>query len=520
MDNITARKVKCDEGKPACKRCLSTGRTCDGYNTPFRGYHHSQQPLRPLAPAQNLCLDWNITGSTTERQFFHTCKLATEAGVALHVNNASLFWRSWAPRLAHHEDAIKHALAALGATYHLMKVIGWGRKSATDVVAWSRFSYFTESIELSIVKQYTLAIEQLRGRIASDHPDGAVVTLACCLIFICIDNLRLNHRGAMAHLKHAIRIIKNSFDIGRLYHQCFLSPSTSPEPAKAPISQLLSDEEIWSMFNAYRQLEISEGLFSRSVTLTLVRRLYAASPCDDGSNLPERFDNLEEVYKARVKLNTDVLAFTQEMGVYSDDSTRWDSHEVRERHAVLQSRATAILQKYNTYQKALGHPALGTRECASCWLDKLRNKMMQLLLSIMPVGPQKYLVNIDNLLTEVVEIIEQALHAASAFVAKSNSRLDFTTDGSFIAPMYFSYVHTTDDELKRRIVQLLDGNDVLEGPWDPKYVRLLQVAEGPAADMERPQSVSMWKKMVPVPGYKYKALSAEDPFVTNCHGFR
>ncbi|KAJ3492653.1 hypothetical protein NLG97_g5246 [Lecanicillium saksenae] len=28
------RRVKCDEGRPACKKCISTGRTCDGYETP------------------------------------------------------------------------------------------------------------------------------------------------------------------------------------------------------------------------------------------------------------------------------------------------------------------------------------------------------------------------------------------------------------------------------------------------------------------------------------------------------
>lgn len=27
------RHVKCDENKPACKQCLRTRRTCDGYDT-------------------------------------------------------------------------------------------------------------------------------------------------------------------------------------------------------------------------------------------------------------------------------------------------------------------------------------------------------------------------------------------------------------------------------------------------------------------------------------------------------
>ncbi|TEY71535.1 hypothetical protein BOTCAL_0091g00200 [Botryotinia calthae] len=27
----TVRRVKCDEGRPSCQRCISTGRKCDGY---------------------------------------------------------------------------------------------------------------------------------------------------------------------------------------------------------------------------------------------------------------------------------------------------------------------------------------------------------------------------------------------------------------------------------------------------------------------------------------------------------
>ncbi|KAL3961154.1 hypothetical protein ACCO45_006271 [Purpureocillium lilacinum] len=30
------RKVKCDEKKPCCQKCIDTGRTCDGYESPFR----------------------------------------------------------------------------------------------------------------------------------------------------------------------------------------------------------------------------------------------------------------------------------------------------------------------------------------------------------------------------------------------------------------------------------------------------------------------------------------------------
>ncbi|KAF1846347.1 uncharacterized protein K460DRAFT_377581 [Cucurbitaria berberidis CBS 394.84] len=38
------RKVKCDEKKPFCQRCVNTGRTCDGYESPFRFF--TSQPIK------------------------------------------------------------------------------------------------------------------------------------------------------------------------------------------------------------------------------------------------------------------------------------------------------------------------------------------------------------------------------------------------------------------------------------------------------------------------------------------
>lgn len=51
------RKVKCDEGQPACERCTSTGRVCDGYGIwgggkPFRT--PTRSTCRPFIPTQHL----------------------------------------------------------------------------------------------------------------------------------------------------------------------------------------------------------------------------------------------------------------------------------------------------------------------------------------------------------------------------------------------------------------------------------------------------------------------------------
>ncbi|CAK7221270.1 hypothetical protein SCUCBS95973_004437 [Sporothrix curviconia] len=45
------RKVKCDEAKPLCQKCVSTGRTCDGYASPFRFYGGDASSSAPAPPA-------------------------------------------------------------------------------------------------------------------------------------------------------------------------------------------------------------------------------------------------------------------------------------------------------------------------------------------------------------------------------------------------------------------------------------------------------------------------------------
>ncbi|KAH8885255.1 hypothetical protein GQ53DRAFT_751276 [Thozetella sp. PMI_491] len=470
------RKVKCDEGRPACKKCVSSGRVCDGYRTLFRNQTSvAGQQHRLLEPKPSSAVQLDINGSETERRFFHTCKSATEAGVALHVHNRSSFWMTGAPRLAYHDDALRHALVALGATYHLMKVQDINAKYALILQRRPKTQFPIEKLELFIVRQYTLAIGKLRGRIAADDPDGAVVALACCLVFVCLENLRSNFRGAIAHLRHGIQIIENTLDVEHLYRQRFLkSPSSTAKPFQT--SRLASDEEIWNMVNTYRQLEISEHLFSHAVPLTLLHRLYAATPYDDGSDLPARFTSLEQGYKARVKLNTDVLAFNWKVGKHRDEPGFWQSADIERQHHCLQRRARGIEKKYEAFLALRGEPPLGTRENTSCWLDRMQLKVMQTILEIMPVKGSGFSnINAESYIGNMISFLEKVHHATSAFTRKVDSSLDFTTDGTLIAPICFFFSNSRNREQRIRALNLLETYKVMEGPWDGRCIaKLLQ----------------------------------------------
>ncbi|KAI1106630.1 hypothetical protein F4804DRAFT_347583 [Jackrogersella minutella] len=154
------RRVKCDETKPACTRCTSTGRKCDGYvgaapprqrkpttsspdavaatafsaalpPDPYLARRHelaqdsfaaacrgssALRVLRPLAA--------DIEGTEQERLFFHQFRRAAEAGLAMHASSLGAgFWRRLVPQVGQSDAAVRHALIALGAAHQSAQLL-------------------------------------------------------------------------------------------------------------------------------------------------------------------------------------------------------------------------------------------------------------------------------------------------------------------------------------------------------------------------------------------------------------
>ncbi|KEY72677.1 hypothetical protein S7711_10223, partial [Stachybotrys chartarum IBT 7711] len=105
--------VRCDEHKPACKRCITTGRKCDGYGT---------LPSHPLPRGSGLALDiirdppLHPTGRPTKEsrsyRFFLEVMAPSLAG-AMH----NRFWLDEIPRLCHQDLAVWHAIVSLSSAH-------------------------------------------------------------------------------------------------------------------------------------------------------------------------------------------------------------------------------------------------------------------------------------------------------------------------------------------------------------------------------------------------------------------
>lgn len=116
----TVRRVKCDEGRPSCQRCISTGRKCDGYekkssdspaSSDSSSHDNETSTVLTQSPSSSVILT-----SDRERHAFHFFINMTAPMMGGFGKESC--WSEMIPRAAHHEPSIRHAVVALGALHH------------------------------------------------------------------------------------------------------------------------------------------------------------------------------------------------------------------------------------------------------------------------------------------------------------------------------------------------------------------------------------------------------------------
>ncbi|KAI0844246.1 hypothetical protein F5Y00DRAFT_274396 [Daldinia vernicosa] len=173
------RKVKCDEGKPHCQRCISTGRKCDGYVQATTSSDLTWHRPRHLFPGVD---------NVEERralQFF--CQAA---GPSLSGPMDPYFWTHLVMQFCNFEPAVRHSVVAISSLYERMKTRSQSAQRPVD----NRFA----------LSHYNSAIRELKSM--NNEP----LVLLVCILFVCIEFLQDNQGAAIQHCKHGVSILKNA----------------------------------------------------------------------------------------------------------------------------------------------------------------------------------------------------------------------------------------------------------------------------------------------------------------------
>ncbi|OAQ59730.2 C6 zinc finger domain-containing protein [Pochonia chlamydosporia 170] len=456
----------CDEGKPNCLRCTASGRICGGYDLGVR-FIDSQGVLRAKRKRRVTTtsiisirpLSLGIEGSDAERQFFFSCRRATEAGVAMHLCSVSSFWTKLAPQLGHFDAAVKHSLVALGATYHLkkMKTGVSGQKNASSVTA--------DKLELFAMRQYNRAIENVYGHLDKKNPKSIALVLVCCLIFVSLELLRQNNRAAIAHLRNGIQIIISALDID------LLSDSSSTPWTK---DMVLSNSDLWDIITQFRNIEFAWNVFSNDVSLTLglhLRRVLGAQP-KPGAFKPKSITSVNDGYKARTEFMNAVTARYSELQKHQGDEVFWAQPKMQQELYSLRTWGGKIMSAIEALWTSPQAPVIGTWSSYSSQVDWLLISSGRTLVEMIPFGVNAHTkvagnMDIQNDVTRGVSLAAK-MHLEHAATGRPPS--EFSLEIGLVAVMYWAWVFSTRAETKEAAMRILQDLDKMEGPWDAKQI--------------------------------------------------
>lgn len=197
------RKIKCDEGRPACQRCVSTGRSCDGY-----GIWDSTADAANFPNPSALSKDSNVilrglpyvsvlTKSTDETHYFEwfKCRALKKLPGAFILN----FWNTLIFQASLDEPAVWHAVLTLSSVHKEEMSEDYGEmesKSGPD------------QQEQFMLQHYTNAIHHLEPHFLSKDKASVRVALITCLVFIHLEFLRGRFQTAQNHLQNGLKVLR------------------------------------------------------------------------------------------------------------------------------------------------------------------------------------------------------------------------------------------------------------------------------------------------------------------------
>ncbi|KAI5461860.1 hypothetical protein BGZ63DRAFT_424714 [Mariannaea sp. PMI_226] len=179
-----ARRVKCDEAKPICRRCAIGGRKCE-YNT-----------TRAVPPSRNVITIY-LPPAQSQPQFFvnHRGLDYFHQNLAAKLDGQfdSTFWSKLVLQLSHSEPSIRHAVSAISVIYQ-------------DVESSLRHPAGYVNANPEAQQEWNTAVRSLSARIQV-HPNSNLVPLVCCLLFTCAEFLIGNIELSMIHVLNGFNIL-------------------------------------------------------------------------------------------------------------------------------------------------------------------------------------------------------------------------------------------------------------------------------------------------------------------------
>lgn len=209
----STRKVKCDEARPSCGKCVSSGRSCDGYIPGTSTGNDTELRTRPLLPLQGSRTPSASPPATRPSSPFSKLRATAYERHAFDffVENTAIplwiilpcgDWVYTAMQLALDEPTVFLAIAAVGSAH----------SHQTRIMHHSFARQENMSPDDLTVHQYCKATRALQEYIDNAIQRGATIEplLLACVFFVIFETSAGNASLAMTHLRYGQRAFQSS----------------------------------------------------------------------------------------------------------------------------------------------------------------------------------------------------------------------------------------------------------------------------------------------------------------------
>jgi hypothetical protein len=195
---ITCRKrrVKCDEGKPKCARCLKFGVACDGYQTkPLKGPRSTKKRLLfPKTQDLEIELEFLLPRFSEEVEGQYFRYYCDEIAFQIQGPFRTGVWDRLIPQAGEMQPFIRHAIVALGAL--------------SKAYAEDEHPILSNPHHMYALKAYCKALKGIRNVLCSGWEDGRNALIACLLVF-CFESLQGHQAAATMHAGSLVSLFFN-----------------------------------------------------------------------------------------------------------------------------------------------------------------------------------------------------------------------------------------------------------------------------------------------------------------------
>ncbi|KAM3074120.1 hypothetical protein ACMFMG_003058 [Clarireedia jacksonii] len=423
------RHVKCDEGRPACNRCIKAKRTCEGYAAPTSPPQPGTEPLRFIvysstAPSSGLSTLPGITPRQQQCFDFFRLRTAVELAGPFEAD----LWSTVLLQTAHAEPAIINAVIALGALHESFSY-AHDAHAATSEYALLHYGKAIQRILTLNDSNLTL------------HMD---IVLMACIIFSAFESLRGHYSSALTHISSGINILietdkrSSGFRAGSIEKKVFV-----------PMFVRLENQVI----------EVGQTASMKSST-SLLKRI--------PPSMPHAFKSVKEAHNAF----DDFLSSLWHILEHIEQEPAPSSEEPKSQQQGPPPPPPNMMnpvEQFNSWCSAFDasnfppmHPAV--------LILQVHRTMLSILLSVnVTLGEMVW----DPCLPQFQSLLDYAdkISAPKSPHASSQSRPAITAPCfsyhlGLLTPLYFTCTRCRDPNTRRRALRMLENCYRKEGIWD------------------------------------------------------